>query len=321
MNTTDLVLSNESFFKNALCENEVKWEQESQFAIQALSNEYCANAVMSNPASLQNAIINVAAVGISLNPALKHAYLVPRAVKKGQAPVICLDISYMGLLHIAMQSGSIKWGQAKIVYANDTYINNGIDKAPTHNQDTFSKDKGPVIGVYCTVKTPDGDYLTEEMDVDALHKVEASSKAANGPWKTWREEMQRKTVVKRASKYWPKIERLSHAIEALNYHEGLDDLTPTAHEREINIEYQGQDMRLEGVPDASALEPKKRIDKELMQKSLTALVQNLNDDDESGIYETWTELDEQEKTHLWRQFNSKQQKRIREVSEKNKRAA
>ena len=228
MSSTELVLKQESHFNNALGENKVEWIKESQFAIQILgNNKALAELAYKGEASLQNAIINVAAIGISLNPALKHAYLVPRG------GIVCLDISYMGLMHIAMQSGSIQWGQAKIVYANDTYANNGIDKAPTHTQDTFSREKGEVVGVYCTVKTADGDYLTEEMDIDTLHKVEATSKASKGPWKQWREEMQRKTVVKRASKYWPKVERLSHAIETINAHEGLE-LTP---EKEVNSEY------------------------------------------------------------------------------------
>lgn len=220
--TIDLVKQQESLFNEAVGNNTVEWAKESQFAIQALgNNDYLAKAAMNAPAALQNAIINVAAIGISLNPALKHAYLVPRATKKGQAPVACLDISYQGLMHLAMQSGAIEWGQAKLVYENDHYENNGIDQAPTHKQKTFG-DKGKVIGAYCTVKTSKGDYLTEEMDIAAIEKVRNASSAANGPWKTWPEEMTRKTVVKRASKYWPKVDRLNMAIDAVNEHEGIE---------------------------------------------------------------------------------------------------
>mgnify|MGYP003633444201 CR=1 FL=1 len=223
----ELVSQQEQFFIGALGDNKVEWAKESQFAIQVLgSNDLLAKTAMNAQASLQNAVINVAAIGISLNPALKHAYLVPRG------GAVCLDISYIGLLHIAMQSGSIEWGQAKLVYANDEYINNGIDKAPSHKQDTFG-DKGLVIGAYCTVKTSTGAYLTEEMDIAALNKVKATSKANKGPWRSWPEEMMRKTVLKRGSKYWPKVERLSHAIETLNAHEGLEEPV----EKEINNTY------------------------------------------------------------------------------------
>tara|TARA_R110000765_G_scaffold112073_1_gene204067 strand:+ start:505 stop:1374 length:870 start_codon:yes stop_codon:yes gene_type:complete len=223
----ELVSQQEQYFIGALGENKVEWVKESQFAIQILgNNKSLGDMALSAQASLQNAVINVAAIGISLNPALKHAYLVPRG------GIICLDISYMGLMHIAMQSGSIEWGQAKLVYANDEYQNTGIDKAPSHKQNTFG-DKGFVVGAYCTVKTSSGDYLTEEMDINALNKVKATSKAIKGPWKQWPEEMMRKTVVKRASKYWPKVERLSTAIETLNAHEGLEE----SPEKETNGAY------------------------------------------------------------------------------------
>lgn len=217
MNSTELVLNQQSFFDGVSAGDIVSWEKESQFAIQALgSNDHLAKIANGNQVSLQNAIINVAAIGISLNPALKHAYLVPRG------GAVCLDVSYMGLLHLAMTSGSIEWGQAKLVYANDHYENSGIDKPPTHKQQTFG-DKGAVVGVYCTVKTSSGDYLTEEMDMDAINKVKKTSKSANGPWKVWPEEMMRKTVVKRANKYWPKCDRLSQAVNVINEHEGLID--------------------------------------------------------------------------------------------------
>lgn len=216
------VQQQESMFMERVCDDKVKFSTESQFAIQAFQgNKFLADTALKNMASLQNAIINVASIGISLNPANKHAYLVPRDGK------ICLDISYMGLLHLAMTTGSIKWGQCKLVHASDTYASNGLDKAPTHSYNPFlnANDRGAVIGAYCTVKTADGDYLTEEMSLDDINKIESSSKAKNGPWKTHWNEMARKTVVKRASKYWPKVERLDEAIHNLNTdgNEGLQD--------------------------------------------------------------------------------------------------
>ena len=62
-----------------------------------------------------------------------------------------------------------------------------------------------------------------QKDIDALNKIKATSKAAKGPWKTFPEEMMRKTVVKRASKYWPVCEDLNKAVEVLNDSEGLGD--------------------------------------------------------------------------------------------------
>lgn len=219
---TDLVTyidQQKDLFMPVISDEKIVWEREKQFAIQAFQgNKFLFDTASKNQASLQNAIINVASIGISLNPANKHAYLVPRDGK------VCLDISYMGLMHLAMSSGSILWGQCKIVFENDTYTNNGLDKSPTHSYSAFG-DRGQVVGAYCTVKTCHGDYLTDEMSVADIINIQNSSKAKNGPWKTHWNEMARKTVVKRASKYWPSIDRLSNAIHLLNTdnNEGLED--------------------------------------------------------------------------------------------------
>lgn len=212
-NLVQYISEQEGLFLPVLSDESVKWEKEKQFAIQALTaNDYLAKIATNNTTSLQNAIINIASIGISLNPALKHAYLVPR---KGG---VCLDLSYMGLLHLAQSSGVILWGQCKIVRANDTYQNQGLSKEPSHLANTFG-DRGDIVGAYCTVKTIDGDYLTEEMNIAEIYEIRARSEAfkkGNGPWKTDEGEMIKKTVVKRAYKYWPKCERLGEAIQMLN---------------------------------------------------------------------------------------------------------
>lgn len=211
--------SQQESFVPALTDNSISWEKEKQFAIQAFQgNEFLYDTAFKNPDSLKSAIINVASIGVSLNPANKHAYLVPRDGK------VCLDISYMGLMHLAMSTGAILWGQCKLVHASDRYENCGLDKAPTHTYSPFG-DRGEIVGAYCTVKTSHGDYLTDEMSLDDIVKIQNSSKAKNGPWKTHWNEMARKTVVKRASKYWPAVERLNSAIHHLNTdnNEGLED--------------------------------------------------------------------------------------------------
>tara|TARA_R110000737_G_scaffold4475_1_gene14526 strand:+ start:37 stop:864 length:828 start_codon:yes stop_codon:yes gene_type:complete len=243
-NLIEYISNQESLFLPVLSDESVVWEKEKQFAIQAIqANDYLAKIANNNQASLQNAIVNIASIGISLNPALKYAYLVPR---KGG---VCLDLSYMGLLHLAQSSGVILWGQCKIVRANDTYQNQGLSKEPSHLSDTFG-DRGEIVGAYCTVKTIDGDYLTEEMSIKEIFDIRARSEAfkkGNGPWKTDEGEMIRKTVVKRAYKYWPKCERLGSAIQMLNDNgEGIEkDVTPFVENpiREL------QDLLIDKNPD------------------------------------------------------------------------
>ncbi len=228
-NIIEFVKQQEPLFVGAASDQSVTWAKESQFAIQLFQkNDFLAKTAINNPISAQNAIINVAAIGITLNPASKLAYLVPRD------GMVCLDISYMGLLHLAQTTGSIKWGQCKLVYSNDTYESNGLDTAPTHKYNAFGE-RGSVVGGYCTVKTADGDYLTEEMCLAEIKATEATSKAKNGPWKNFWEEMARKTIVKRASKYWPRAERLDNAIHVINEDEGIYQEPVMAHKSEDEI--------------------------------------------------------------------------------------
>ena len=200
-------------------------DAENNYAIQQLyKNKMATETATRNPVSVQNAILNLSSIGISLSPALKHAYLVPRD------GAICLDVSYMGLMHLAQEIGSIEWGQAKIVYANDEYQNQGLHNQPLHKYNAFGN-RGEKVGVYCCVKLPSGDYLTEEMsaaDVLAIRNTSKSKGSSYSPWNTFEEEMWRKSVVKRASKYWPKSSssssgnRLDTAIHVINEHEGLE---------------------------------------------------------------------------------------------------
>ena len=98
-----LVMAQQTQFGEVLTDNNIKFEKEAEFALQLLgTNSYLTSIAMSNQNSLKNAIVNVAAIGITLNPARKLAYLVPRDSK------VCLDISYIGLMHIAQESGATK---------------------------------------------------------------------------------------------------------------------------------------------------------------------------------------------------------------------
>lgn len=221
-NVNDIVMHQEQVFAEVCADNKISFAKESQFAMQLMqSNDYLNKTAWNNQPSLQNAIINVASIGISLNPALKHAYLVPRK------NAVCLDISYMGLIHLAQLSGSILWAQCKLVRANDAYENAGLDKPPVHQYNAFASNatRGDIIGGYCSVKLPNGDFLTHEMNLEAIKKIQSlSSAGSKGPWKDHWEEMAKKTIIKQGSKYWPDTDRLSDAIELLNTDsgEGLD---------------------------------------------------------------------------------------------------
>lgn len=224
---SNFVYGAEDSFQSVLVDRSINFEREAGFAIQVLTaGDYIAKLAANDRQSVVNAVTNIAAIGISLNPAKKQAYLVPR---KGK---ICLDISYMGLIDLAVQAGSILWAQADLVYASDAFTLNGFDRPPTHSYNPFSRERGELVGAYVVVKTPSGDYLTDCMsreEIDAIKNRSESVKAGkSSPWDTDYGEMAKKTVVKRAYKYWPKSDRLDQAIHHLNTEggEGLATAQP-----------------------------------------------------------------------------------------------
>lgn len=220
--TADISNAKDGFLR-VLADPSINFEREAGFAIQILqNNDYTLKAAMGNRQAVIDAVTNIAAIGISLNPAKKQAFLVPR---KGK---VCLDISYIGMLDLAIASGSIKWGQADLVREHDVFQSNGFDKAPTHTFNPFSKDRGEIIGTYVVVKTSDGEFLTTTMTIDECHAIRDRSESwkagEKGPWKTDPGEMIKKTVIKRGSKLWPKTDRLDKASHYLNTEtgEGID---------------------------------------------------------------------------------------------------
>lgn len=233
-----LIEAQKDTFIRVLSDNAIEFDREANFAMQILSgNDFLMSTALRNKASLQAAITNVAAIGISLNPASKLAYLVPRDGR------VCLDISYMGMMDLAQKTGAIAWGQAVVVREHDTFELNGLDKPPTHKFspfDTVDK-RGVIIGVYVVVKTDTGDYLTHSMpilkvfdirDRSTAYKAVLSNKAKSCPWTTDEEEMIKKTCVKQAAKYWPRRERLDTAIHHMNV-DGEEGLASIAEEKYV----------------------------------------------------------------------------------------
>ena len=240
----------EQEFQAVCSEPTIAFKREMEFAMQVFSgNEYLAKVAAGNPLSTRSAVMNVSAIGITLNPAQKLAYLVPR---KGK---ICLDISYMGLMHIAQQSGAIKWCQSAIVRKNDKFKRVGIDRAPEHEFNEFAtaEERGEMVGVYCVVKTDDGDYLTNTMRIADVYAIRDRSEAYKSgkpsPWSTDEEQMILKTVVKQAAKYWPRRERLDQAIDYVNTEggEGINFAAERGVEKDVSP---ATDETLKAINDA-----------------------------------------------------------------------
>lgn len=219
--------------------SELEYDQEEVFAIQHLmKNDYLLKTAIDNPSSLRLAMYNVAAMGVTLNPQMGLAYLVPRRPKQGANPQVVLDISYRGIIAVAIETGSIIRANVELIYEKDHFRYFGPWKEPEIECDPLSSDRGDVRGGYCIAELPGNRLMVHPMKREDMDKARDKSEAYKqnvGPWIDWEEQMQLKTCAKRASKWWPKASpRLARVISYLNEDngEGLSpvtiDQTPTS---------------------------------------------------------------------------------------------
>lgn len=219
------------------------YDAEKGFAVQLLSNNSFLKKVAQDcPQSLQQAIVNVAAIGLSLNPAKSQAYLITRNVKVGQnqwQSRVFLEPSYRGLCDIITASGTIEWIQADCVYTSDKFEYFGPGERPKHVFDPFATkaERGEFRGAYCVAKTVKGDFLTEMMPAEDVYSIRDRSEAwkafkegkakSGGPWQSDFTQMAKKSVVRRAFKMLPKtkeLDRAQNAIHMSNENEGFEPI-------------------------------------------------------------------------------------------------
>ena len=241
----------------------VVWEKESQFATQAIQKNSKLQACI--PRTIQDAVINVAAIGLTLNPADKYAYLVPEYNKELSGNECQLRISYVGLIKIATDTGAIKWAKAEVVKENDVFEYLGPCAPPKHSMNPFDE-RGATIGVYCIAKTNEDDFLVDVMDRATIDQIRKCAKF-DTVWNSWFDEMAKKAIIKRASKQWPKTEKssaLHEAIQVINKAEGSDF---------DNLQH--------------------------LQDTADYIIEHIGKEDELAVGEAWCEATDEEKRQLW----------------------
>lgn len=183
---------------------DLKWAMESEFAMQLIKKS--KDLKECDPASVKESIINVALMGLSLNPLLGHCALIPRKINETYK-VCALNVMYKGLIHRVTSTGAMKWAKAKVVYANEVFeLTEGTEVHIKHVIEKIASKRGVMIGAYCIAKTDDGDLLIEYMDAEQINQVRSKSeseKSKYSPWNNFPEEMWKKTVIRRAWKTWP----------------------------------------------------------------------------------------------------------------------
>jgi recombination protein RecT len=176
--------------------NPEKAKSELGFAMQIFQNN--PSLQKCEPQSILNAVVNVARTSITLNPVMRLAYLIPRKNK------CVLEFSYMGLVAMLRDNGCIKTISAHIVYEDEQFeydvAENRIYHKPRWAKTEQEHNQREVIGCYSRATMPNGDVVYEFMPMWEIDKVKRMSEGSNSQysaWQTWKDEMIKKSVIKR----------------------------------------------------------------------------------------------------------------------------
>lgn len=226
--TKQLTVTDEGFYKNIKSTfiqmaDEKSFKREISFAIQILKKNQYLQKMDGN--SVLEAVLNVSQTGLSLNPVLNYAYLVPH---KGRC---VLYPGYQGLIKLVTDTGSVTSIEVNLIYEGDEVV---LDLASSQKVQKHipylltGKEKGNILGGYSLANLPDGGHHIEIMsrkDIEDVrehsesYQSDVSKKTKHSPWTHSEAEMFRKTILKRHFKYLPKSdknEKLTKAIELDN---------------------------------------------------------------------------------------------------------
>lgn len=178
------------------------------------------------PESLMKCLLDLSAMG--LEPDGRRAHLIPYGKE------CTLVVDYKGLVELVMRSGSVSSIHADKVCDGDEFEwDRGEVKK--HKIDFRSK-RGESYAFYIIVKFKDGTEKHEVMTRDEVESIRKRSRAGNsGPWVTDFDEMAKKTVFRRASKWLPLSPEIRDAMEKdgdelelpIKTAKGREILTPT----------------------------------------------------------------------------------------------
>lgn len=207
--------------------------------------------------SILRAVMDAVSLGLEPAGPLGHAYLVPFKKNKKDAAgnwtshmEAQLIIGYRGFIALARRSGEIQSVNANVIYSRDRYRVNLAEGTVEHEpymppmptpEEAEANGLDPIelmhrgqpIAVYSVAQFVGGGRHVDFMTIGDVERIRARSKSGeDGPWKTDYDEMARKTVVRRAAKYWPLSTELSQAFE----HESADDVIVAPVDRPLHRE-------------------------------------------------------------------------------------
>lgn len=247
------------------------------------TNAKLASAARRNPASFVNAIMHASKLG--LEPGI-DAHLVPYENKRQNTVEIQCIPDYRGLLKLARNSGEITSISIQIAYTNDEFdLSLGTEDKMTHKP-RLTGDRGEPMLVYAVAKFRDGSHHVEWMSVEDINKIRDGSsgyrialatakkynKEPDSPWIGSWEEMARKTLARRISKYLPRSIEIQNAEKLMD---AGDRGVPVHFDGEFAVvdEDENQDQQhVPALPEHAGGEPAPVVTQQRQQTAETVTV-------------------------------------------------
>ena len=245
--TQHLVSLETDFMTAASWNPSLSFAKESIFAKHVINNsKYLTELASQNLKSFEVAFLQLATSGLSLDPAQKLAYLVPRMGR------VFLDVSYLGLSRMATDEGLCENIVVELVFENDDFKSNGRRQSPEHSFDPFADkgllnltdtdpvqdgSRGKFRGVYVDYLMKNGSnmvYFLTRQELAQARSVSESWKKVDerdkSPWTRFPWAMVRKSAIKQTIFQIPgNRTRVSSIIDYLNKDggEGFRDVNAT----------------------------------------------------------------------------------------------
>lgn len=151
-------------------------------------------------ATFFNALLTLAQLGIE--PDGRRAHLIPFENRKRGVLECQLIIDYKGLAELAYRSGMVSSLHADVVCEKDGFE---YDRGQiVRHVISYKEPRGEAYAAYAICRFKDGSEKCEVMSRDEIEGIRKRSRAGNsGPWVSDWQEMAKKTVFRRLSKWLP----------------------------------------------------------------------------------------------------------------------
>ena len=229
-------------------------KQELSFALQIINKS--PQLLKCSGESILTAVANISNIGLSLNPAAKEAYLIPRWNNSSKSMEASLEGSYVGLVKLLTNAGSVTAMTCQLVRENDDF---SIDLANNDNPVKHGINpkipRGEIIGAYALGTLIGGDRQVEYMPLEEIEAIRERSetykawkdgKIKSCTWGTDFGEMARKTVIRRIYKFLPRTEQMQHIDQAVQ----LDNSDYTKQlEEAVTLALENQRAEILAIPE------------------------------------------------------------------------